>query len=260
MEYSNLQLERDGPCGVITMRGPKGNALTRELLRELRHAVTALRDAPDVRCIVITGRGGRFFCVGAHLPTLQEDRSAPFAQGSLLLEGLETIETITQCTKPVVAAVSGPALGGGCELALAAHVRIASDTAQFGQPEINLGIIPGWGGTHRLVRLVGESRAMEWLLTGRLIPAEEALQAGLVCKVVPAAELMPSAMELARLLAAKPPVAVRATLRAVRENSIRPDRGKALEAEGFAEAAGTRDACEGIAAFFEKRPPEFTGQ
>jgi enoyl-CoA hydratase/carnithine racemase len=259
MSYRFLTVNHADAVAVLTLNRPKANALSLELVSEIGNAVAELERSNATRCIVVTGGDGRFFSGGADIPALRDTLENPFATGSTLSAGLETMDRIEMCTKPVVAAVNGIAVGGGCELALACHVRIASDAAQFGQPEINLGIVPGWGGCHRLPRLIGESRALEWLLTGRMVDAREALEAGLVCKVVPAAELMPAAKELAGELASKPPVAVRAILRAVRERALHPENGKAYEAEAFSEVAASADAAEGLTAFVEKRPARFSG-
>ncbi|HNT87540.1 MAG TPA: enoyl-CoA hydratase-related protein, partial [Candidatus Hydrogenedentes bacterium] len=183
----------------------------------------------------------------------------PMAEGGLLAEGLKMVNTIEACNKPVVAVINGVALGGGCELALACHLRIAAETASFGQPEINLGIIPGWGGTHRLPQTIGDGRARDWLMTGRTVTAREALEAGLVSRVVPAEQLRQAAQELADALKGKPVVAMQQTLMILRGRALRPDRGQDLEGAGFEIAAHSRDAAEGLAAFLEKRAPNFTG-
>ncbi len=259
MAYEHVVVEKQAGYAVIALNRPKANAFSLELIQEIAAAVQELEQDAEVGCIVITS-AGKFFSAGADVPTIQKTLSDPFAEGTLLTEGLKTMDVVEQCTKPVVAAVNGFALGGGCELILACDVRIAADTAAFGQPEVNIGILPGWGGTHRLPRLIGESRAAEWMLTGRVVSAEEALQAGLVCKVVPAAELMDAAGKLAATLAKQPRVAVRGILRAVHERAMYPDRGKAVEAESFSEAALSQDAAEGVAAFLEKRRPNFVGE
>lgn len=259
MAYENIIVEKSEGWALITLNRPKANALSLGLVTEIGAAVRELEQDAGIRCIVITG-SGKFFSAGADVPTIHGSLSDPFAEGALLPAGLKTMDLIEGCTKPVIAAVNGMAVGGGCELILACHVRIAADTASFGQPEVKLGIVPGWGGMHRLPRLIGDSRAMEWILTGRTVSSEEALQAGLVCKVVPAAELMTAAQEIALALASQPPAAVRAILRALRERALHPDRGKALEAEAFAETAVTKDALEGVSAFVERRKPTFVGQ
>jgi enoyl-CoA hydratase len=160
----------------------------------------------------------------------------------------------------VVAVVNGVALGGGCELCLACHLRIAADTAVFGQPEINLGIIPGWGGTYRLPWIVGDGRARDWLMTGRQVTAQEALEAGLVSKLTPAEQLRDTAKELAEILKSKPPVAMRETLHVLRERPRRPAEAQTLEGAAFERAATSKDAAEGVSAFLDKRPANFTGE
>lgn len=259
-ESGLLAVQRREGYTVAVLNRPKANALSVDLVRSICAAVEDFGADPAMRCLVITGGEGRFFSGGADIPTIQATLPSPFAEGSLLAEGLRMVDLIENCPKPIVAAVNGIAVGGGCEMILACHLRIASDTAQFGQPEINIGIIPGWGGCHRLPRIVGDGRATEWMLTGRMVSAQEALDAGLVTRVVPQAELMKAAEDLAAKLAKQPPIAVRAILRAVRERALHPDRGRALEAEGFAEAAASQDATEGVAAFIGKRSPRFQGE
>lgn len=260
MAYQNILIETGEQYVFITLNRPKANALSLDLMRELREAVQAAEAEPAVRVILITGGEGKFFAAGADIPTIADTLDAPMAEGRLLAEGLKTVNAIAGCAKPVIAVVNGMALGGGCEICLACHLRIAADSAVFGQPEINLGIIPGWGGTHRLPLLIGESRAHEWLMTGRTISADEALNAGLVCQVVSQVELRGAALRLADTLAGKPPIAMRETLKALHERALHPERGQALEATGFEAAARSHDAREGIQAFLEKRKPEFTGE
>lgn len=260
MAYENVLVEVAEHYALITLNRPKANALSLGLVQELRAAVLEAEANPAVRLILITGGTGKFFAAGADIPTIAASLDDPMAEGRLLAEGLKTMNTVAACTKPVVAVVNGIALGGGCELCLACHMRIASTQASFGQPEINLGIIPGWGGMHRLPRLIGDSRAHDWLMTARTISAEEALQAGLVCQVVAPEELLNKAKELAVTLAAKPSVAMRETLRVLRERALHPDQGPALEKAGFEAAATSKDAKEGITAFLEKRPAQFTGE
>ncbi|MCC6142491.1 MAG: enoyl-CoA hydratase/isomerase family protein [Candidatus Hydrogenedentes bacterium] len=259
MSYENIVLDRQEPVLVITLNRPKANALSMDLVTEIGQAIDDAASDPAIRAVVITGGEGRFFAAGADIPSLQTSLDDPLAEGSLLAQGLDTMNRIEACDKPIIAAVNGIALGGGCELALACHLRIAAVSAVFGQPEINLGIIPGWGGTHRLPMIIGDGRAREWLLTGRQVSAEEALQAGLVSRLVPAAQLREAALELARTVAGKPAVAMRVTLNILRARALRPEDGQQLEAQGFIEAARSQDAAEGISAFLEKRQPEFTG-
>lgn len=258
MPYTNILVESGNGCTWITLNRPKANALSLGLMLELREAVLAANADPAVRVILITGGEGKFFAAGADIPTIQATLADPMAEGGLLAEGLTTMNAIAACDTPVIAVVNGFALGGGCELSLACHLRIAADTAVFGQPEINLGIIPGWGGMHRLPTIIGDGRAREWLMTARNIPAAEALEAGLVSKVVPAAELRAAAQDLANILKSKPAVAMRQTISILRGRALRPDRGAELEKAGFEVAARSADAVEGVAAFVEKRTPNFT--
>jgi enoyl-CoA hydratase len=260
MAWDHLTVEPVDNYAVVTLNRPKANAMSTDLVREIRRAVQDLDADPAVRCILITGTGNRFFSAGADIPELQATLPDAFAEGGLLPEGLRMVEAVEHSRTPVVGVANGTAVGGGCELLLACHFRIASETARFGQPEINLGIIPGWGGCHRLPRLIGESRALDWLVTGRLVTAEEAFQAGFLCKTAPPDQLMQEAGEFASFLASRPPVALQAILRCVRERGLHPERGATLEAEGFAEAASTKDATEGVAAYIEKRKPNFIGE
>jgi enoyl-CoA hydratase/carnithine racemase len=260
MPYSLIELARFEHWAQVTLNRPKANALSLELVTELRQAVEELQADREVRCIVITGSGDRFFSGGADILSLRKSLGAAPEENRLLPEGLRLMDTVEACPKPVVAAVNGIAVGGGCELILACHVRIAAESAQFGLPEVTLGILPGWGGTHRLPRLVGESRALDWMLSGRMVSAAEAAQAGLVARVVPAAELAQATRELAAMLASRPPLAVRAILRAVRLRALDPARGHSLEQEGFREVVQSRDAVEGVTAFIEKRAGVFRGE
>ncbi|MFO7975527.1 MAG: enoyl-CoA hydratase-related protein [Candidatus Hydrogenedentota bacterium] len=243
----------------LTLNRLPVNALAIDLLRGLREAIEQAEADAAIRSVVITG-AGRVFCAGADLPTLQASIGDPFAEGGLLQEGIHAMDRIAECSKPVIAAVNGAALGGGCELALACHLRIASDKAKFGQPEINLGVMPGWGGTYRLPAAVGVSRGLDWLLTGKTIRAQEAYDAGLVSYLVPHDEFEDAYKRLAVKLAAQPPAAIRAILRVVRGCALDPGRGKELELEAFAEVARTEDAAEGVQAFLEKRAPTFSSE
>ncbi len=261
MSYENIVCEVQEPVAIVTLNRPKANALSQPLMRELGEAMDGYRDDPAVRCVIITGGDGKFFSGGADLPSVQAElRGASGGPDGFIETGLRTVNAIESFPKPVIAAVNGIAVGGGCEITLACHLRIAADAAAFGQPEVKLGIIAGWGGTHRLPRLIGESRAMDWLLTGRTVSAEEALESGLVCKVVPQALLRETALEMAKSLAAFPPVALQMTLKCVLGRAIDPSCGKSLEAQCFAEAGRSQDAAEGIAAFLEKRAPQFVGK
>jgi enoyl-CoA hydratase len=259
MSYEFLQISAEGPVTTIQLNRPKVNALSLPLIQELARAVKEAEQDDSVRVIVLTGTG-RFFAAGADIPTLQQTRENPLQQGGLLSEGIKTMQNIEKSHKPIIAAVNGIALGGGCELCLACHIRLAAESATFGQPEINLGIIPGWGGTHRLPLLIGESRAREWLLTGRTVSAKEAYEAGLVARIFADAELLPGALEYAKALAEKPPLAVAHTLSILNTRMYYPERGAELEAAAFTAIARSEDAAEGIAAFLEKRKPVFKGR
>ncbi len=259
MAYNCLKVDREQHCGIITLDRPKVNALSLSLIGEMLAAVEDLEQDTSVRCILLTGKG-RCFCGGADVATIQAMRSDPFVTGGMLSEGVKMMNAIESCSKPVVAAINGAAMGGGCELALACHLRIAADEATFGLPEITLGIIPGWGGTFRLPRLIGEARAAEWLLTGRAFGPQEAWRAGLVCKVVPGAELLGAAREYGAMLAKQPVVATRMVLSTLTERAHDTPRGMAVEADAFAEAIASKDAAEGMAAFVEKRKPDFEGE
>jgi enoyl-CoA hydratase len=255
-----LTVERDGAVAIVTVNRPKVlNALNVATLDRLRRAMLTLKHDDDVRCVIVTGAGDRAFVAGADINELAT--LSPVTGREHALAGQQVLDVIETLGKPVIAALNGFALGGGCELALACTLRIAADTAVLGQPEIDLGIIPGFAGTQRLARLVGTGRALEMLLTGGRVSAAEAHRIGLVNKVVPAAELMTEARRLAATLAAKAPIAVRYILEAVTRGAQVPLRdGQILEASLFGLAAGTDDMREGTSAFLEKRTPTFKGK
>ena len=260
MDFDNLLLERDGAVAVITINRPQVlNALNLVTIDELRRAALALKHDAAVRVIVITGAGDKSFVAGADVNELTVQTPA---QGKeLALRGQHVFDLIENLGKPVIAAINGYALGGGCELAMACTLRMAADTARIGQPEINLGIIPGYGGTQRLPRLVGKGIALEMLLTGRHVPAAEALQIGLVNRVVPAANLLSEARTFAAELALKAPTAVRYIIEAVHRGlEVSFDKAQFLEAALFGLVASTDDMREGTRAFLEKRKPDFRGR
>ena len=244
----------------VTVTRPKVlNALNAATVTQLGAAFDRLREDPAVRAIVLTGAGDRAFVAGADIAELA--RLAPNEARETARRGQAVCAQIAGCGKPVVAAINGFALGGGCELAMACTLRVAADTARIGQPEINLGLMPGFGGTQRLPRLVGPGPALELLLTGEPVTAEEARRLGLVNRVVPAARLIEEAGRLAAGLAAKPPVAVRYILDAVRRGmQMSLDDGCDHEAALFGLAAATEDKREGTQAFLDKRRPEFKGR
>ena len=260
MLFENLLLDRDGAVATLTINRPKSlNALNRQTLRELGEAVAQLRDDPIVGCIIITGAGERAFIAGADINELAV--LTPLTARELALSGQQVFSTIETLGKPVIAAINGFALGGGCELAMACTLRVASESARLGQPEINLGIIPGYAGTQRMARLVGKGKAMELILTGTHITADEARQIGLVNQVVPPGQLMTHVRALAAELAAKPPVAVRYCLDAINQGLDMPfAEGCRHEAALFGLVTATEDMREGTRAFLEKRKAQFKGK
>lgn len=257
--FENLLLERDGPVAVLTINRPQVlNALDSASLDELHRATRELADDSAVRAVVITGAGEKAFAAGADIRELAA--MGPDASRAHARRGQAALAAIEEMNKPVVAAINGFALGGGCELAMACTFRIAAERARLGQPEISLGMIPGFAGTQRLTRLVGRAVALDLLLTGRHVEAEEALRLGLVHRVVPGSRLMAAARALAAEMAAKAPLAVRYILEAVRRGAdMTMDDAQALEASLFGLAAASDDSREGTAAFLEKRAPAFKG-
>lgn len=253
MDYEHILVEISEGVAVVTLNRPKVlNALNRALLGELDAALESLGADDAVRAVVVTGAGEKAFAAGADI---QELASLSGVEGqALALGGQRIFSKLETLGKPVIAAINGFALGGGCELALAASIRIASETARLGQPEVKLGLIPGYGGSQRLPRLVGKGAALKMLLAGEMISAAEALRIGLVDEVVPASELMGRARGLASSIAAMAPIAVRQCLAAVRVGYDLPlDEALAHEAALFGICCGTADKAEGTRAFLEKR-------
>jgi len=256
----NILVERDGGVATLTINRPKVlNALSTQTLDELRRAILALKYDDGVRVVIITGSGDKSFIAGADINELSQQ--TPIGGREHALRGQHVFDLVEHMGKPVIAAINGYALGGGCELAMACTIRIAADTAKLGQPEINLGIIPGYGGSQRLSRLVGRGRALELLLTGDQISAAEAYRLGLVNRVVTGANLMGEARKLAHALAAKAPIAVRYIIDAVNKGLQMPlPDAQVFEATLFGLVAATEDMREGTKAFLEKRKPEFKGK
>jgi len=256
----SIDVLREGRVALITVNRPEVlNALSTPILEELLSEVTDLARDPSIGAVVLTGAGTRSFIAGADIAELATKTPLEArAYGELGQDLAHKLETMR---KPTIAAVNGYALGGGCEMALACDIRLCSETAQFGQPEVSLGIMPGWGGTQRLARTTSLGFAKEILLTGRMVPAEEAYQRGLVQAVHPAEELVPKAIELATMMAAKSPVAVAYTKEAT-NRALHGDLGANFvhEADLFAILFSTDDAKEGLQAFTEKRDPRFVGR
>jgi enoyl-CoA hydratase len=259
-DRSSVRVERDGELAVVTVDRPeKLNALNAEVVRELGEAFEGLRHDEAVKGVILTGAGEKAFVAGADIGELA--RMDPLTGVQVSRDGQRVFLAIERFPKPVLAAVGGYALGGGCELALACHMRLASDNARFGLPEVGLGIIPGYGGTIRLARLIGLGRAIELTLTGEMLGAERAEAIGLVSAVVPRAELLERAGELLRKVTRNGPVAVRLALESVYHalDSATPD---ALDFESslFGLLASTSDMREGMQAFLEKRKADFQGR
>ena len=256
----NLLLERNDGIALLTVNRPKVlNALNTHTLDELRRVILALKQDAAVRSVIVTGAGDKSFIAGADINELAVQ--SPTSGRDHAMAGQHVLDLIENMGKPVIAAINGYALGGGCELAMACTIRIAAETARIGQPEINLGIIPGYAGTQRLARLVGRGRALELLLTGDQISAQEAHRLGLINRVVPQGELLKEARALASELAAKAPIAVRYIIDAVNKGLQMPfGEAQLYEATLFGLVASTEDMREGTTAFLEKRKAEFKGR
>ena len=257
--FENILYEVRNNIAFITLNRPKVlNALNAATLAELDTAIAAIREDALIRAALLTGAGEKAFAAGADI---QELAQANGIDGrDLALRGQAIFRSIETCGKPVIACINGFALGGGCELALACTLRIASETARLGQPEVKLGLIPGYGGTQRLARLVGKGAALQMILTGEMISAAEALRIGLVNEVVAPDQLLPRAEAIARTIAGMAPLAVRYSMEAVDRGYDLPlEEGLFLEAALFGLSCGTEDKVEGTAAFLAKRPPLWKG-
>jgi enoyl-CoA hydratase len=260
MTYQTLLYSVQSRIATVTINRPeKLNALNATAKAELKALFTAIRSDSSVDVVIVTGAGEKAFVAGTDISELADLRQE--AGRDFSSEGQEVFDLIENLGKPVIASVNGYALGGGCELALACHIRIASEKARFGQPEVGLGIIPGYGGTQRLVRAIGLNRAMEMIVSGIQVDAQEALRIGLVNRVFPHADLVPRTLGLAQVIASNGQAAVRRAMKALLAAPGTPLReGLAYEASLFGECCETEDFREGTRAFIEKRKPSFRGR
>ncbi len=255
-----IQIRVDSKVATVTINNPPLNILTAEVMKEFKAALEELRERRDVKCLVLTGVG-QVFAAGADIKQIAQIRSGDDGRKAAG-GGQELFQEVERLGKPVIAAINGVCLGGGMELAMACHIRLCSDRAKLGQPEINLGIIPGFGGSQRLSRLVGRAKALEWILTGDNIPPQDAKEAGLVNLVAAESELLRHAQELAEKIAQKPSVALAQALDVVLKGLDQASMDSALKVElyCFAKCCESADMKEGIKAFLEKRQPQFTDQ
>ncbi len=256
-EWRNIQIEKD-KVTVLKVHHPPVNSFNAQVVDELGQAVDELLMDDEVKVIIITGGGSRAFIAGADIPEIKAALEQPGGLKETAVRGQALFLKIEKAAKPVIAAINGFCLGGGMELAMSCHVRICSDQAKLGQPEINLGIIPGWGGTQRLARLANKGKAIELILTGDMITAQEAYRLGLVNAVVPHDTVLEEAQSLAEKIASKSSLPIAAALRAITEGlNVSIEEGLKIEAEEFGELESSDDAREGVGAFLEKRPPQF---
>src|SRR5207245_5178389 len=257
MGFETLVLEREESFAVVTLNRPPANAISEPLIRELNEALNSVRDDDSVRSVIVTGSGDKIFCGGA-------DLGSAFSGGDIehfIRFGNSVMRKIERFPKPVIAAINGHALGGGCEIAMACHLRLLKETARMGQTESNLGIIPGFGGTQRMPRLIGRTKALEFMILGTQIPAPECLAIGLVNRLCKEGETLNDARALARQICKRPPVATRLILEVVDDGLEAPiDQALEMETRAFIKSLRTEDAGEGIQAFFGKREPQFKGR
>jgi enoyl-CoA hydratase/carnithine racemase len=257
MAFETLLVSREDTFAVITLNRPPANAISEQLLRELDDAVSSFTDDDTVRSLIITGAGDKIFCAGA-------DLGSAFSGGNVdafIRFGNSVVRKIERFPKPVIAAMNGHALGGGCEIAMACHLRLLKDGARMGQTESNLGIIPGFGGTQRMTRLIGRGKALEYMILGTQIPAAECAALGLVNKVSKDGQTLDDAKALARQIGKRPPIATRLIIEAVDDGLEAPiDQALEIETRAFLKVLRTEDASEGIQAFLGKREAQFKGK
>ena len=261
-EWQYIRTEVADKVAVLTIDHPPVNSFNKQVVTELDQAIDELLADDEVKAIVITGGGTNAFVAGADIPEIKGLLDKPENDYAVAREFIERGQgvnlKIEKAPKPIIAAINGFCLGGGLELAMACHMRICSDRARLGQPEINLGIIPGWGGTQRLARLAGKGKAIELILTGDMVTAQDAYRLGLVNKVVPAGAVLKEARGLARKIVSKSKFPISAALRAISEGlQVTIEDGLRIEADQFVSLAGTEDIREGVVAFLEKRQPQF---
>jgi len=257
MPYETMLLGREETFAVVTLNRPPANAISAQLVEDLNAVLSELVDDDTVRAVIITGAGDKIFCAGA-------DLGSAFSGGNVdtfMQFGNSVLRKIERYPKPVIAAMNGHALGGGCEIAMACHLRLLKDGARMGQTESNLGIIPGFGGTQRMTRLVGRTRALEFMILGTQIPAAECLALGLVNRVSKEGQTLEDAKAIARQIGKRPPIATRLIIEAVDDGLEAPiDQALQVEGRAFLKVLRTEDAAEGIQAFFGKREPSFKGK
>jgi enoyl-CoA hydratase/carnithine racemase len=256
MAYETLLVTREEAFAVVTLNRPPANAISEQLVKDLAVALSSVETDDSVRAVILTGAGDRIFCAGA-------DLASAFSgdMGAFIRFGNGVLRRIERFPKPVIAAMNGHALGGGCEIAMACHFRLLKETARMGQTETNLGIIPGFGGTQRMPRLIGRTKALEFMILGTQIPAAECLALGLVNRLTKEGETLADAKALARQIARRPPVATRLLLEAVDDGLGAPiETALEIETRAFLQTMRTEDAAEGMQAFFAKREPGFKGR
>ena len=252
-----IEISKNNHIGTLKINRPDSlNAMNREVLFEFINGLKKIQSDKEIRVIIITGSGVKSFIAGADIKLMQKmNRKEAFDFANL---GQELANLIEKSAKPVIAAVNGYALGGGCEIALSCHLRIASDNAIFAQPEVKIGLLPGWGGTQRLPRIIGRGLANEIILTGRNVTAKEALDIGLVNKVVPQEELINTCFDIANMISKNSPNAIAESIKLIRlAAGMKLKKGLSKEAKSFSELFETEETAEGLTAFVEKRPPKF---